>query len=343
MIQKAIDAINDNQKLCGVIFDIQKAFDKVWHSGLLYKMSKMNIPARIGNWIKSFLKNRKFQVKVDKEVSNQFSIEASVPQGAVLSSILFLIYINDIFEINQYPNDKIFSQLFADDLFSFNIDHLMKRLNIQMQRYLNQLENWLNKWRMSIAANKCSVTIYSKQIPKELKNGEFKLVINNKEIPINHEPTYLGVILDNKLNLNKHTDKIRNKCLKLNNILKCLSFKSWSLNYKSKINVYKCLIRSNMEYAAPITITSNHFITRLHGVQYQALKIVLNEKSKCSSKFLHDYSQLPTIDSRLHELSSKYLENAIINKNPLILEAIDSLQYPKGRKMSPLDAIGFVK
>ena len=267
-------------------------------------MSKMNIPARIGNWIKSFLKNRKFQVKVDKEVSNQFSIEASVPQGAVLSSILFLIYINDIFEINQYPNDKIFSQLFADDLFSFNIDHLMKRLNIQMQRYLNQLENWLNKWRMSIAANKCSVTIYSKQIPKELKNGEFKLVINNKE---------------------------------------SLSFKSWSLNYKSKINVYKCLIRSNMEYAAPITITSNHFITRLHGVQYQALKIVLNEKNKCSSKFLHDYSQLPTIDSRLHELSSKYLENAIINKNPLILEAIDSLQYPKGRKMSPLDAIGFVK
>ena len=229
----------------------------------------MNIPARIGNWIKSFLKNRKFQVKVDKEVSNQFSIEASVPQGAVFSSILFLIYINDIFEINQYPNDKIFSQLFADDLFSFNIDHLMKRLNIQMQRYLNQLENWLNKWRMSIAANKCSVTIYSKQIPKELKNGEFKLVINNKEIPINHEPTYSGVILDNKLNL---LNKIRNKCLKLSNILKCLSFKSWSLNYKSKINVYKCY----MEYAVPITIKSNHFITRLNGVQYQALKIILN-------------------------------------------------------------------
>jgi hypothetical protein len=191
-------------------------------------MSKMNIPTRIGNWIKSFLNNRKFQVKVDKEISNQFSIEASVPQGAVLSSILFLIYINDIFEINQYPNDKIFSQLFADDLFSFDIDHLMKRLKIQMQRYLNQLENWLNKWRMSIAANQSSITIYSKQIPKELKNGEFKLFINNKEIPINHEPTYLGVILDNKLNLNKHTDKIRNKCLKLNNILKCLSFKSWS-------------------------------------------------------------------------------------------------------------------
>jgi hypothetical protein len=121
-----------------------------------------------------------------------------------LSPNLFKIYTNDIFDLNKFPNDKILNLLFADDKFSFNIDINLKRLLILMNRYLKSLEVWLNDWRMSIAANKVSFTIYSRKIPKMLTNGEFKLEIYGQPIPINHSPRYLGVLIDSHLNLNNH-------------------------------------------------------------------------------------------------------------------------------------------
>ena len=50
--QKAYEAFDQTKKYCGVVFDIMKSFDKVWYDGLLYKMSKLNIPFRLGYWIK---------------------------------------------------------------------------------------------------------------------------------------------------------------------------------------------------------------------------------------------------------------------------------------------------
>jgi hypothetical protein len=58
-------AIDGQKKVFGVLVDIRKAFDKVWHSKLLYTLHILKIPARIGFWIMSFLDNRQFRVKVD--------------------------------------------------------------------------------------------------------------------------------------------------------------------------------------------------------------------------------------------------------------------------------------
>jgi len=125
---KEMKLADKRNKTCGVVFDIAKAFDKVWHNGLIYKLHKINIPRKLGQWIMDFLQDRKFRVKVDDAVSDLFSIETSVMQGAILSPILFSIYINDILEINEYPNQEITSLLFADDLFAFNSDFNNNRL-----------------------------------------------------------------------------------------------------------------------------------------------------------------------------------------------------------------------
>ena len=161
--QKTFEAMDDNQKVCGVVFDIKKAFDKIWLKGLIFKLSKLNLPKFMGRWIENFINNRKFLVKVGDSRSNLFNIETGLAQGSALSSILFIIYINDMLDLNKYPNDKIYGQLFAVDLSTFNIDKNLKRLQIQMNRYLKHLEAWLNKWRLSMAPHKCSFTIYAKK------------------------------------------------------------------------------------------------------------------------------------------------------------------------------------
>ena len=114
--QKIQEALNRSRRVCGVFFDISKAFDKVWHAGVLYKLIRLNVPKYIIRFMKSFLENRHFKVKVNRETSEEHTIEVSVPQGSVLGPIAFLIAIGDIPLSNQ--RNVSYSDLFADDLCS---------------------------------------------------------------------------------------------------------------------------------------------------------------------------------------------------------------------------------
>jgi hypothetical protein len=119
LTQKAIESINRGKKMCTIFFDIASAFDKVWHDGLIFKLMKLKFPDFIVCWLKEFLTNRYFAVRVNNEVTEKIEIKAGVPQGAVLSPTLFSIFINDI-PIN-YVKNNLYSLLFADDLCSLHI------------------------------------------------------------------------------------------------------------------------------------------------------------------------------------------------------------------------------
>ena len=160
-MQKSLIAFDQNHKVGGIVYDIEKAFDKVWHEGLLIKLHQMKVPKIIGIWLKNFLKNRKFFVEINGIKSILFNIETGVPQGAILSSYLFSLFINDIpLKLELYRD--LAGLLYADDLFSFYSNSNTNRIQAILQRYLNKLEEWLRKWRLKIAPHKCSYNIYQK-------------------------------------------------------------------------------------------------------------------------------------------------------------------------------------
>ena len=93
-----------------VFFDISKAFDRVSHKGLLYKIEKLGIKGDLLCWIKSYLLDRKQKVVINGKESILLNINAGVPQGSLLGPLFFLIFINDIV---QEIGCSI--KLFADD------------------------------------------------------------------------------------------------------------------------------------------------------------------------------------------------------------------------------------
>ena len=123
-----------------ILLDFSKAFDKVSHEKLIYKLHNYGVKGKTLTWIKSFLDNRSQTVVVDGKQSRTAPVTSGVPQGSVLGPILFLAYINDL-------PDNITSQvrLFADDTVVYAAISRMDD-SLALQRDLDTLQTWENKW-----------------------------------------------------------------------------------------------------------------------------------------------------------------------------------------------------
>ena len=134
--------------------DFSKAFDRVWHRGLLLKIKSYGIAGKLYLWLSDYLKNRTQCVKIANHISSKKRINAGVPQGSVLGPLLFLVYINDI-------SDSLSSvcNLFADDtslIFSSpNIHYLETVTNHDLEK----LSQWSKKWLMSFNPQKTEIML----------------------------------------------------------------------------------------------------------------------------------------------------------------------------------------
>ena len=119
-----VKSIDEGKACCMVFCDLSKAFDGVWHKGLLFKLQTYGITSNIFQWFKSYLSNRKQKVMLKNLLSPCNIFNAGARQGCVLGPLLFLIYVNDV-------SDKMLCAGFLLMIILFNIHHTMLlKLNV---------------------------------------------------------------------------------------------------------------------------------------------------------------------------------------------------------------------
>lgn len=143
-----------------IFFDISKAFDKVWHKGILLKLRHTGVCEDLYDWFKDYLSNRRQRVVLSNVKSSWGNISAGVPQGSILGPLLFLIFINDIV-LNLQSNVN----LFADDTSLYLVVENPVTAAQQLQRDIQSISTWADKWLVTFNPSKSeSLVVTRKQM-----------------------------------------------------------------------------------------------------------------------------------------------------------------------------------
>ena len=148
-----------------VFLDISKAFHKVWHDGIIFKMKQNGISGKVLNLLSNFLRNRKQRVVVNGQTSSWADVNAGVPQGSILGPLHFLIYINDL-AAGLSSNAK----LFADDTSLFSVVHNANTTAKELNNDLVKIRRWAYQWKMSFnpdPSKQAQEVIFSRKTKKE--------------------------------------------------------------------------------------------------------------------------------------------------------------------------------
>ena len=252
-----------------VFLDIEKAFDTTWINGLIYKLIQLQITPELIKLLSTFLVNRTFFVSVDGFQSDNKIIQAGVPQGAVLSPLLYNVYVADIPSCNQ-----VHLAQYADDTCIFHQNKFQRLPHSihRVQEALNDICDWFARWNIKINAQKTEAIVF-KRTYREL---EAPIQIQNKVIPYSNSVTYLSLTLDSKLTFSKHIQNSINKSYCALGILYPL-FKSYTLSKRIKVILYMAIIRSMLLYGCEAwSILAKCHKNRVQIMQNKCLKIIFD-------------------------------------------------------------------
>lgn len=142
-----------------MFLDVAQAFDKVWHEGLVYKLSTL-LPGNICRLLESYLTNRKYRVANEEARSDFFPIIAGVPQGSVLGPTLYLLYTADI----PVDNNATIAT-YADDTVLMTVSKSQEAATKKLQIVLNRVTEWMKNWKIKLNQQKSvHVTFTSRRV-----------------------------------------------------------------------------------------------------------------------------------------------------------------------------------
>ena len=262
------EAFSNNHHLIATCLDMEKAYDLVWRNRILERLIQYNIKGNLFFFVKNFLNNRKIRVRIGTTLSDEFTTENGVPQGAVISVTLFLLAINNI---QEYILPPVQCTLFADDLTIFIKGSNIKTSQKIMQQTLDNLVLFANTEGFKISISKSQTINFNR---KRKKKEEIILKVGNEIIKNVKEVKILGLIFDSRLTWKTHIEALKTQCLTKTNILKSLAAKNWGADQTVLCNTYKAIIQSKIDYASIIySSASDCILKKLDTVLHTNMRI----------------------------------------------------------------------
>ena len=272
-----------------IYLDFAKAFDSVPHIRLMEKVKSYGVCSHLFNWIKDFLVGRTQRVGVNGHFSNWSDVTSGVPQGSCLGPILFVIFINDLPDVVES-----LCQMYADDTKVFS-NAGNQQLRDQIQKDLDNLVEWADKWQMRFNAEKCHVVHMGfNNINQEyyMKNHDS---LDMTRLKSTLEEKDLGVLVDNELSFAKH---IAAQVGKANRVLGQIRRSFSYLDKDVMRQLFIAFVRPHLEFSN-VVWSPHHkkYIDMIERVQRRATKCVPGLRDKTYEERLN-VMKLPSLKFR---------------------------------------------
>ena len=238
-----LNALSKKEIALLLLIDFSKAFDMVDHTILLNKLHHYGIRGIAHDWIKSYLKNRVQYVHIKGKNSSKNCLEYGVPQGSILGPLLFVIYINDIPEIQRFAKFI----LYADDANIILTGKNMQEIEEKFCRLSSALVQWVSCNGLSLNIKKTNYMIFSHKNRNTEYN--FQPKINNIPIEEKNSARFLGIIIDNNLNWTQHIRAITTKMSRYLGIMYKLKR---ILPQAARLAIFHSFVQSHLNYCSLI-------------------------------------------------------------------------------------------
>lgn len=312
----------ERKEYCSAAFlDIQQAFDKVWHKGLLCKIKAL-LPHPFFGLLKSYTSERIFQVKDGEYTTGFYDINAGVPQGSVLGPVLYTIFTSDLPETQD-----VVTATFADDTAILASNKDQTKASQSLQNGLDKIDEWLKKWRIKASASK------STQVTFALRAGDCPPVhLGDTTLPHTDSVKYLGMHLDRRLTWKKHLQKKREELNLRYRGLHWLLGRNSVLSTDNKLLIYKVVLKPIWTYGIQLWGSAcNSNIAIIQRTQNGILKNLANAPWFLRNSELHGELNMNTVSAEIKKFAATYKKRLAIHPNPLA-EELNIISYPKRLK-----------
>jgi ribonuclease HI len=312
-------AFTHNEPLLAAFLDVTAAYDNVNLDVLKAKLIQLQVPFILTNFIVNILTERSIHVTQDPLNVLSRLVWRGLPQGSVLSPLLYNIYTHDL--DSSIPSNVNILQ-YADDLLIYVSGHSIENLSHLLSNSLTYLKKWLDYNGLALSTSKSCAVLFSRMrlLPP------FSVFYDNSKLPVNNEVKFLGLILDNKLSGISHSYYIAAKCEKILNLLRCLAGVWWGAHPFSLKLIYNALIRSILDYGTYFLEPSNLVgLKKLDCIQSKALRIITGAMKTSPINAL----QVECVDSPL-KLRRQYLCDRFL------FRALQNIHHPLFSKLKKL-------
>ena len=317
------DALIDNDHAVAVFFDLHKAYDTTWKHGILRDLYDKGLRGNLPMFIKNFLTCRHFMVLYGATLSDTFVQEEGVPQGAILSTTLFNIKLNDIVKVIM---PGVECSLYVDDFVIMFKAKRMTCLSRKLKESIAAIEKWTrdNGFTIAVGDDKTVAMHFCRH--RSCENPD--LVINGQQIRFVKEKKFLGLIWDTKLNFKAHIKYLKQKCQNSLNIIKILSHTDWGAGKKVLLKLYRALVRSKLDYGCIIYRNASETdLKTLDVVHNQGIRLCLGAFKSSPIESLYVEANEPPLRERRLELMMKYGLRIKCNTRNPAYKAVFDMKY----------------
>ena len=297
-----------------VLLDYSKAFDTVWRERLLLSMADKGVPIQVIRWLYSFLQNRQARVRLHDQLSSSKTFHQGLPQGCVLSPLLFIFFINNLAELlmSEDPDKaaKLLFSLFADDVTVLATHRSREEAAAAVQWAVNVIHDWSLEWKLNLNASKSEASFFSTWSHES--KWEPSLQIGGKDLPFNETPKLLGVYLDTTLSFGKHTKEVAKAATAKVKIISAVANKTWGWKKEELKKLYFAYVRSKLDYAGPAwqPWLSDTNIGVLEATQNKAFRAISGQLKSTPVEALRYEVHLPAYKTHLDRNCLKSFEQA---------------------------------